>query len=226
MTALAAGVSMQFIETSIIGVRSAVLTFRRPGSPMRFLLIPMVHVAEQAFYDQVAERLRGCDLIVAEGEPYADLLLHRRISRIRVDGLVHQLVGLDVESLGVPLLWPDRDDDRGRWFSLVMDALTAVPDWLTTIRFPSGGIDVTDLTGHDGWAGGRAKQVWRKLMLHERDKRLLDLLTRIHEERGEEPITVGVPWGAAHMMAVAGCLFSEFGYRVVAAEWVTVRNAR
>ncbi|GAA3134441.1 hypothetical protein GCM10010466_26470 [Planomonospora alba] len=69
---------------------------------------------------------------------------------------MHQLAGLDVESLGVPVVWPDADD----------------------------------------------------------------------RERSGEPITVGVPWGALHMTAVAGRLFSELGYRVVAADWLTVRNAR
>ncbi|WP_203979236.1 hypothetical protein [Planotetraspora silvatica] len=188
----------------------------------------MLHVAEQAFYDQVSERLRECDLIVAEGQPYADLPLHRRLARIRADGLVHQLVGLEVESLDIPVLWPDEDDETkpARWLNIVIDTVAAVPDWLMAIRWPGRAIDITDLTGHDGWAGGRAKTAWRRAILHDRDKQLLDCLARIHQERGKEPITVGVPWGAAHMIAVAGYLFSELGYRVVAAEWLNVRTAR
>ncbi|MEV2269756.1 hypothetical protein [Nonomuraea africana] len=219
---------MQFIETSVIGVRSAVLTFGWRGSGMRFLLVPMVHVAERAFYEQVSELLRGCDLIVAEGEPKTFLSMHRKVARIRVDGLVHQTTALDLESLGIPLLWPDLGGEAGpaRWFDVVVDALTAVPDWLMTIGFPRRAIDITDLTGHDGWAGGRLKNSWREAMLHDRDRQLLDHIAQVHRERGDEHVVVGVPWGAHHMTAVAAYLFSELGYRVVGATWLTVRTAR
>ncbi|WP_433540443.1 hypothetical protein ACQP10_34770 [Streptosporangium sandarakinum] len=219
---------MQFIETSIIGVRSAVLTFRRPHSRPAFLLVPMAHIAERSFYDQVAERLRGCGLIVAEGRPNAETALHRKIARVRLDGLVHQTVALDLEALDVPLLWPDRSRNgrSTRWATVVDDALTAVPDWLATLKFPSGGMDVTDLTGHDGWTEGRVRRAWREFILHDRDRLLLDCLGEVHRERRGERITVGVPWGALHMTAVTGYLYSELGYRVTAAEWLTVRNAR
>lgn len=217
---------MQFIETSVIGTRSAVLTFRRPGSPLTFLLVPMVHVAEQAFYDQVSVRLRACELIVAEGEPRARLPLHRKLARLRVDALVHQSVGFDPESFGIPILWPDAEKEPVKWLYAVLDAITAVPDWLILLRFPSKAFDITDLTGADGWAGGGSARVWRKLMLHERDKELLACLARIDRERSGEAIMVGLPWGALHMVAVSGYLFSELGYRVVAADWLTVRGGR
>jgi hypothetical protein len=60
---------MQFIESSIIGLRSAVTTFTHPATPLRFVLFPMVHVGEQQFYDEVAARVRLCQVIVAEGTP-------------------------------------------------------------------------------------------------------------------------------------------------------------
>jgi hypothetical protein len=58
---------MQIIEVSMIGVRSAVLRLTRRDTPMRFEIYPMVHIGEPAFYAAVADRLRRCDLIVAEG---------------------------------------------------------------------------------------------------------------------------------------------------------------
>ena len=60
---------MQFIESSIVGLRSAVTTFTHPVTPLRFILFPMVHVGEQQFYDEVAARARLCQVIVAEGTP-------------------------------------------------------------------------------------------------------------------------------------------------------------
>ena len=44
----------QYIEASVIGVRSAVITLKRRNTPLRFVLIPMVHVAEPDFYRDVA----------------------------------------------------------------------------------------------------------------------------------------------------------------------------
>ena len=58
---------MQIIEESVIGVRSAVITFRRPATPMQFVLFPMVHFGTQGFYEAVSDRLRDCQLVVAEG---------------------------------------------------------------------------------------------------------------------------------------------------------------
>jgi hypothetical protein len=60
---------VQFIESSIIGLRSAVTTFTRPATPLRFILFPMAHVGEQQFHDEVAARARLCQVIVAEGTP-------------------------------------------------------------------------------------------------------------------------------------------------------------
>lgn len=58
---------MQYIEASVIGVRSAVITLKRRATPLRFVLIPMVHVAEPDFYREVASLAGECALIVAEG---------------------------------------------------------------------------------------------------------------------------------------------------------------
>ena len=59
---------MQIIEaTDLAGVRSAVHTFGRASTPLRFVVFPMVHLADAAFYEQVEARLEDCDLVVAEG---------------------------------------------------------------------------------------------------------------------------------------------------------------
>ncbi len=50
---------MQYIEASVIGVRSAVITLKRRATPLRFVLIPMVHVAEPGFYREVVDYLTG-----------------------------------------------------------------------------------------------------------------------------------------------------------------------
>ncbi len=58
---------MQIVEVTDFALRSAVLRLARADTPLRFEVFPMVHVAEPAFFAAVTERLRRCDLIVAEG---------------------------------------------------------------------------------------------------------------------------------------------------------------
>ena len=51
---------MQYIESSIIGIRSAVLTLKHRTTPLRFVLFPMVHMAEPDFYRSVAAQAADC----------------------------------------------------------------------------------------------------------------------------------------------------------------------
>lgn len=103
---------MQYIESSLIGIRSAVITLKRRVTPLRFVLIPMVHVAEPEFYREVAALAGECALIVAEGAPSRYAPMQTMMSRVRWDRLVDQLTGLDLESLGVPVQWEYVMDDR------------------------------------------------------------------------------------------------------------------
>ena len=58
---------MQFIERSVLGVRSAIWTFENSGKGYRILLFPMIHVAQPSFYAEVSKRLPQCDVILYEG---------------------------------------------------------------------------------------------------------------------------------------------------------------
>lgn len=55
-----------------------------------------------------------------------------------------------------------------------------------------------------------------------RDKRLLDALGEIHAEHGDEPIRVGIVYGAGHVPAIASGLMDRYGYVPREAEWLTV----
>jgi hypothetical protein len=96
---------MQYIESSVIGIRSAAITLKRRTSPLGFVLFPMVHVAEPAFYAAVEARAGQCDLIVAEGTPSRYFPVQEWMSKIRLDHLVDQMTGLDLEGTGVPVQW-------------------------------------------------------------------------------------------------------------------------
>ncbi|SEH01583.1 hypothetical protein SAMN05444920_12131 [Nonomuraea solani] len=90
---------MQFIETSVVGMRSAVITLRRPLTRMAFKLFPMPHIAEPAFHGEVAERPRECHLIAAEGSATRYAPAHWLVARLRTGASADQPVALD---LGLP----------------------------------------------------------------------------------------------------------------------------
>jgi hypothetical protein len=101
---------VQIIEVSIVGVRSALLTLRSRSSGMTFVVHPMVHVADPAFYRHVQEHLIGADVVVVEGVgdsviTRALTLTYRIRRRRRRRGLVEQK--LDYRGLGVELIRAD-----------------------------------------------------------------------------------------------------------------------
>jgi len=61
------GGRVQIIEVTDLGVRSAVIRLRRRETPLQFVLYPMIHMAEPAFYAAVTARLKRADVIVVEG---------------------------------------------------------------------------------------------------------------------------------------------------------------
>jgi hypothetical protein len=222
---------MQFIESSVVGVRSAVLTLACRTSPMRFLLFPMVHVAEPSFYRQVTARLGDCAIIVAEGSPMGHTPIQERMSRLRVDGLVDQIVALDLDSLAIPVFWeytvPPPKSRAERLTNTAGDSIGAVA--LRLLGRYGNPLDLESLDeadDHDDrWAGGRTDRWLRERIVDRRDNALNRRLTALHNEHRERPITVAVVYGAAHMPAVVEHLRGEFGYRVKDAEWLVVVNA-
>jgi pheromone shutdown protein TraB len=61
-----------------------------------------------------------------------------------------------------------------------------------------------------------------RVVLDERDERLVAALVDLHERRHDEQAVVAVTYGAEHMRAVVTQLNRRFGYRVRAGEWLTV----
>lgn len=222
---------MQFIESSVVGVRSSVLTLARRESPMRFRLFPMVHVGERSFYEQVTARLRSCAIIVAEGSPMGSTPMQERMSRIRFDDLVDQNVALDLDALAIPVFWEQTPRPPGsrteRLTSTAVDSAGAVAMRLLgrygdPLRVPS--LDEAD-DHDDRWADGRFDRWLRDRIVDRRDDALNRRLTSLHEEHHERPFTVAVVYGAGHMPAVVEHLRGRFRYLVKEAEWLTVAGA-
>ena len=222
---------MQFVESSIVGVRTAVLTLACRASPLRFVLFPMVHVGEPSFYRDVATRLRDCAIIVAEGSPAGSQPVQERMSRIRADRLVDQIVALDLGSLGIPIFWeytaPQPRSRAERIAHTAEDSVGAVAlRLLGRYGDPLSLRSLDEADDHDDrWATGRYGRWLRDRVVDRRDDALNRRLTGLHREHRERPITVGVVYGAGHMPAVVEHLRGEFRYYVKNAEWLVVVNA-
>ncbi len=226
---------MQYIESSVIGIRSAVITLKRRTTPLRFVLFPMVHVAEPAFYAAVEARAGKCDLIVAEGAPSRFFPVQEWMSKIRVDQLVDQMTGLDLERTRVPVQWEEAAprparSGRDQAVAAVVDSAAAVVlRALGRYGSPLGMPSLEQADEHDDrWdrrAAGRLERVIQDRVLDARDSELVRALGTIHRERYGEQAKIAVVYGAAHIPAVVDYLAEAFKYYVENAEWLTVAHA-
>jgi hypothetical protein len=229
---------MQLIEVSLTSVRSAEITLQRAGTPLRFVLFPMLHLGSESFYREVTKRLGQCQIIVAEGvskhaiAARAMTLAYRLPGRRRRLGLTQQ--NIDPASAGVPVVRPDMTAGQFRqgWRSVPalqqiavygLVPVVALGFWLVgSRRLLSRYLVAEDLPDlADGLAREHAPDL-TELVVDKRDALLLAALDAIHAERSAEPIAVAVLYGARHMPAVAHQLLARYGYRPRAAEWLTV----
>jgi hypothetical protein len=230
---------MQIVEVSIIGVRSAVITLKRPDTRMQFVLVPMIHLGTPEFYKAVTSRLHSCQLVVAEGIRGRSAtgsvltLSYRLLRRNRRLGLVMQDLNLD--SLGIPVIRPDMTGAQfeKRWRQVVPVAhrlmvWCLVPPFAMAMllagsrRMLSRYLALDDLPTREQERQREGSGDMDKILVDERDELLLDALVSIHNERSSEPISVGVVYGAGHIPGVAAALLARLGYRARSAEWLTV----
>jgi hypothetical protein len=231
--------AVQMVEASAIGVRSAAITFRRPDTPMQIVLFPMLHLGTKDFYKAVAARLGECELVVAEGirgrSGTASLLTmsYRLLGRSRRLGLVVQ--DLDLDTLGIPVMRPDMtgSEFEKRWrkevsrlhrslIVLAVPVFVACMLTLGTRRVLGRYLTLDDLPTREQEMAAATFTDIEKLIVHDRDALLIDVLTSIHKDRCAEAIKIAVVYGAGHMPAVAAVLVARLGYQARSAEWLTV----
>jgi hypothetical protein len=228
------GAGMQFIESSIIGLRSAVITLTRRTTPLTFVLFPMVHVAEQQFYDEVAVRARSCQLIVAEGVQSRFVPAQEWMARHHRGHLVDQAAALRLETLGVPVHW---ETDPGARMKSALDHLKfhatdavgaatvgLARKFIDPLALPS--VEQAEAYDDDYLTGSWFDRMVEYNARVRRDPGLVCTLDAIYRDRAAEPMRTGVIWGAAHMPAVTAYLCGELGYKATSAEWLTVAHAR
>lgn len=202
----------------------------------------MIHLATPAFYEEVADRLGRCQLIVAEGGTglgrtaagQALTMVYRLSGLARRWGLVTQRLSL--QRVGVPVVLPDMDAEQFRrgWRRLPLlvqaSLLVLMPVYaIGLLVFGSRRFLARQLgslenlpTLDEELATDGPYAAMDQLLLDDRDALLVAALDAIHQQRSQEPISVAVVYGAEHLRAVVRALSARHGYRAVGAEWVTV----
>jgi len=198
---------VQIVEATDGWVRVAELRLRRRGAPLEFVLYPMIHIGDPAFYTEVRRRLEAVDLIVAEGvgdSPTVSGLTsaYRDLGEDPESGLVVQD---DVFPPGVPLLCPDSSGAEfdARWATVPLLQRGAVWAGLGVLRGAHrvlgarwmlrryGDESMDDLPMTEVVVDDLLDDVER-VVLRERDARLLEALGTIVEERSADDVTVAV----------------------------------
>lgn len=222
---------MQFTESSIVGLRSAVITLSHRSTPLRFILFPMVHVGEQAFYDEVAARARLCQLLVAEGVPSRYVPAQAWMARHHQGHLVDQLAALPLERLGVPVRWEADPEAGERMPSRKIDIAGAATIGLMRAFFnPQILSSLDQAEAYDESAENATGSKFDQFLEHNvstvRNARLMRVLDEIQRDHAADQLTVGVVFGAGHMPVVAHHLCDQHGYIATSAEWLTVIEGR
>ncbi|GAA1891587.1 hypothetical protein [Asanoa iriomotensis] len=236
---------MQIIEVTDLAVRSAVIRLRRPGTALRFVLYPMLHMAKPTFYSAVTRRLKAADVVVVEGVGgggrkgsvlVGALTLSYRVLRFnRGAKLVEQRI--DYAALGVPIVRPDvsKAEFADGWRRIPLKErllMWAVFPAIVVVRLFGGtrviwsrSMELNDLplTLKDEELNDLSPELEAALG-GERDERLLAALCHLHEERGDEDIEVAVVYGAGHTAAVVLGLMQRYGYRPRSADWLTIAD--
>jgi hypothetical protein len=230
---------VQLIETSVVGVRSAVITMQRPGTQLRIALFPMLHLGTASFYRQVTERLCECQVVVVEGIRGQSVMTralttaYRTPARSKRLGLVVQ--DIDYAKLvmaGVELLTPDMTGEQidqglktAPW-PLRISVVALVPVMAVglrlfgTRRMFGAYAEIGDLPTPQEEDAADMTAAMTKLIVHDRDKLLITALGSLIKARADEAILVGVLYGAGHMPAVVRALASV-GFKPRRAEWLT-----
>jgi hypothetical protein len=226
---------VQILEASLLGLRSAALRLRHRRTPLQFLIIPMLHMANAGFYRDVTRRLREADIVVVEGVGRSAistaLTATYRVLRLRRVELVPDTV--PYQALGKPLVTPDltADEFKHEWRTM--------PVWMRAAIWPVmlGFIAIRMLTPRrrllrqliddelndlpSDLDEAIAEHPLSRALTLERDRRLVEALGTLHEQHSQEGITIAVVYGAAHVPAIVEYL-ADRGYFVRSADWLTV----
>jgi hypothetical protein len=230
---------MQFIEKNSFNVRSAVYRLRKDGTRLEFLIFPMIHVGSREFYEDISRRLSTCDVILAEGvkSKRANILTlsYRIVKKVRRMDLITQHEGMKVDGFREKILNADMDERAfdARWSSLPImlraQLFIIIPVYVVYLLLfgtrdtLARNLALEDLpSSEEILLEDDSFEPLDSLLIDERDRKLIEHIAKLNDERWEKAHRIGIVYGAFHMRSVMGFLMHKLNYRVAKAEWVKV----
>ena len=232
---------MQFVEKNSFNLRAAVYSLKKDSSGLEFVVFPMIHVGSREYYQEITRRLSTCDLVLFEGmksKKAAILTLsYRFIKNIRRMDLITQHEGIRLDEFRNELKNADMDASAfdERWSSLPitlrLQLFVLVPVFvLYLFLFGTREIIAENLAIEDLPSEAEEEELSEdetrisldSLMVDERDRKLLEHIASVNDERAQNSQRIGILYGAFHMRRVMPFLMQKLNYRVVKADWVKV----
>ena len=230
---------MQFTEKNSFHLRAAVYSLKKDTTGLEFLIFPMIHVGSREFYQEISRRLASCDLILVEGlksKKAAILTLsYRFVKKIRGMDLITQHEGLRLEEFRNKLLNTDMEANAfdERWstlpIALRIQLFLMVPIFVVylfifgTRESLAENLVVEDLpSSEEELTEDEGFSRLDSLLVDERDRKLIEHIANVNNERSHTSQRIGIVYGAFHMRSVMAFLMQKLNYRVAKADWVKV----
>ncbi|HKY45764.1 MAG TPA: hypothetical protein VJM50_21920 [Pyrinomonadaceae bacterium] len=230
---------MQFIEKNSFNLRAAVYSLKKDSTALEFVIFPMIHVGSREYYQEITRRLSTCDLILVEGlkSKKATILTlsYRFIKKIRRMDLITQYEGIRLDEFRNEIKNTDMEGDAfdERWSSLPimlrLQLFVIVPFCVLylflfgTREILAENLALEDLPSSDEvLMEDESFNRLDSLMVDERDRKLIEHIANVNDERAQTSQRIGVLYGAFHMRCVMPFLMQKLKYRVVKADWVKV----
>lgn len=228
---------MQIVEDSFIGLRAARHRLESRSCAPKVTLFPMVHLGEAAFYDQVFSEAMAHDVVLVEGvrsQVVRNLTRSYKWVKPETLGLVVQpklesgnadckIILADLSGEEFENLWRDIPWWLRAGMAVAAPAAGVYRRFSATRAVLAKGLGMNDLTAREdilAWSFTLAP--FLRAVLAQRDTRLCQHLNEVIVENAQNPISVAVVYGAAHMPAVLRNLQEMGSYVPVDSEWLTV----
>ncbi|MDH5233024.1 MAG: hypothetical protein OEY38_23470 [Gammaproteobacteria bacterium] len=228
---------MQFLESSVIGLRAAIYQFSSSEHNLEFVVFPMVHIGDPLYYQQILKQLGACDNVIFEGVKSKKIWFltqsYKIVAKRKSLGLVTQNSALRLKELPLNLIHGDVSEDKFNkawseiplYFRILVSLLAplyGVYKYLSASRESlAQGHTLDDLNTMEDLSDTDAEIALNKVILDDRDRELIATIekhVKLHRNKQEKTAII---YGAKHMPAVVTVLTTKFGYRVTNSEWVS-----
>lgn len=228
---------MRFIEKSDSGLEAVIHYLRKSGGRLEFVLLPMLHLGTQEFYDEISRRLGECDLVLAEGINSRNmnfLTLPYRVAAKswRLD-LLRQDKALSVARFKDKIV---KADLNGRSFDEGWSRLSLILRLQLTFISPVIAlyllffVNRKKLAEHflrkdstlDHQRPDKDMEDFARLIGGDRNQSLIRHIKELDQSSGNKQIKIGIPYGAKHMSRISKFLLRRLGYRVIRLERIIV----